>query len=163
MQEGKQPAPQFYLRGVDEKGEISDYSLESLLEGGRYLVLYFYPKDDTPGCTREACDFRDNIGLLKRTAAVAGVSADRIETHLKFHARHGLPFPILSDPDKKVIGAYGKICKRNLSERIFAWFLRSTFIISPDRRVIRSWHRLSSRGHVSEVITELDRLDHDPR
>jgi thioredoxin-dependent peroxiredoxin len=156
-------APDFVLQGIVENGEMKTFTLDELLSQGKYLVLYFYPKDDTPGCTTEACDFRDNIGELKKIAVVVGVSADTIESHQKFAKKFGLPFPLLSDPDKKIIIAYRAFGEKNLYGKLVPGIIRSTFIISPDKKIVKSWSRVSAKGHVAEVIVELKKLKKSAR
>ncbi len=151
-------APDFSLPGIDESGNQLDYTLEEFLFRGKLLVIYFYPKDDTPGCTLEACDFRDNIGELKKIATVVGVSADSIESHKKFQKKYGLPFPLLSDPDKKIIKAYKAFGKKNMYGRIIQGIMRSTFIVGQQGKILKQWHKISAKGHVAEVIDELKKM-----
>src|SRR3954470_14631255 len=117
-------APAFKL--ADENGKtvsLADFK-------GKQVVLYFYPKDSTPGCTTEACDFRDNLNRIAKTGAVVlGVSADSSESHRKFKEKQGLNFPLLSDPDRKAIEAYGVWQEKSLYGRKFMGIVRSTFII----------------------------------
>jgi peroxiredoxin Q/BCP len=151
-------APDFVLQGILENGEMQTFTLDELLAQGKYLVLYFYPKDDTPGCTTEACDFRDNMEELKKIAVVVGVSSDTIDSHKKFAKKYGLPFPLLSDPDKKVIQAYRAFGQKSLYGKLVQGIIRSTFIISPDKKIIRSWSQVSAKGHVADVIAELKKI-----
>jgi thioredoxin-dependent peroxiredoxin len=151
-------APDFVLQGILENGDIKTFTLDELLSQGKYLVLYFYPKDDTPGCTTEACDFRDNIGELKKIAVVVGVSADTIESHQKFARKYGLPFPLLSDPDKKVIIAYRAFGQKSLYGKLVPGIIRSTFIISTDKKIVKAWSQVSAKGHVADVLAELKKM-----
>ncbi len=97
-------APDFCLKGIDEEGREREFCLKDLL--GSKLILYFYPKDNTPGCTRETCDFRDNLSRLQgKGYKVVGISPDTVESHKKFREKHSLNFPLLSDPEKKVAKA----------------------------------------------------------
>lgn len=148
-------APDFELKGIDEKGNEIVCSLDSLLKNGKILVIYFYPKDNTPGCTREACDFRDNFELLKDKATVVGISADSIESHKKFKEKYGLPFPLLSDEGKTVIKKFRSFGKKSLYGKIIEGIIRSTFIIGNDKRILKHWHKVSPKGHVQEVLEAL--------
>lgn len=120
---------------------------------GKALVLYFYPKDDTPGCTQESCDFRDNLNRLTASgAAVAGLSADSVASHAKFKAKHGLNFPLLSDPEHEALSAYGVWQEKSLYGRKFMGIVRSTFVID-GKGVIRAvFPKVSVTGHVDEVL-----------
>lgn len=144
------PAPDFNL--TDEQG--ASYSLANFK--GKWLVLYFYPKDDTPGCTVEACslrDARDDIAALG--AEVVGISADDASSHEKFKAKHTLNFTLLSDPTKTVIESYGAWGKKMFGKE---GILRKTFIISPDGQVLKVYGRVTPLGHGEQVIEELKRL-----
>jgi len=144
-------APDFALK--DQSGHIhrlGDYA-------GRWLVLYFYPRDDTPVCTREACRFRDDIGTLgKLDAAVVGVSVDSTQSHAEFSRKYGLPFPLLSDPDGHTASAYGSLL--NLGLLRFA--RRHTFIISPDGRIAARFDHVDPARHAEEVRDALRSLQH---
>jgi peroxiredoxin Q/BCP len=135
-------APDFAL--PDQNGRIhrlDDYA-------GRWLVLYFYPRDDTPGCTREACRFRDDIGTLgKLDAAVVGISVDSTRSHATFSRKYSLPFPLLSDPDGRTAAAYGSLL--NLGLMRFA--RRHTFIIAPDGRIAARFDHVDPARHAEEV------------
>ena len=120
------------------------------LKGSPYVV-YFYPKDDTPGCTKEACGFRDQMGSLKALdAVVLGVSADDVESHKRFAEKYGLNFPLLADPERKVIGAYGAWGKKNLYGKEVEGVLRQTFLIDPEGRIAKVWRKVSPEGHALE-------------
>jgi peroxiredoxin Q/BCP len=142
-------APDFSLQ--DQEGQthrLSDYA-------GRWLVLYFYPRDDTPGCTREACRFRDDIGVLgKLNAAVAGVSVDDARSHADFSRKFQLPFPLLSDPDGRTAAAYGSLL--NLGVVRFA--RRHTFIIAPDGRIAARFDKVDPASHAQDVARALRTL-----
>lgn len=126
---------------------------------GKALVLYFYPKDDTPGCTQESCDFRDNLNRLGSSgAAVAGVSADSVESHRKFKAKHGLNFPLLSDPDHAALNAYGVWQEKSLYGRKFMGIVRSTFVIDGKGVVRAAFPKVKVTGHVDEVLAVLKEL-----
>ena len=143
-------APDFSLKDVDGKPHaLADYK-------GRWLVLYFYPKDDTPGCTTEACSLRDAATELSELDAdIVGVSADDAKSHGKFVAKYHLNFTLLSDPDKKVIEAYGAWGKKMFGKE---GILRKTFIISPDGQVVKAYGRVTPLGHGDQVVDELKRL-----
>lgn len=143
-----QKAEDFTL--VDHTGtprSLHDYA-------GKWVVLYFYPKDDTPGCTMEACSFRDaNEALLAKGAVVLGVSADSIESHAAFIASHRLPFTLLSDPDKKVITAYGCWGKKMFGRE---GILRRTFIINPSGEIVKRYGRVTPADHATQIIKDLE-------
>jgi peroxiredoxin Q/BCP len=123
---------------------------------GQQLVLYFYPKDDTPGCTKEACAFRDVHAMLqKRGAAVLGVSLDGQTAHQKFKTKYTLPFPLLSDPDATVSKAYGVYKLKNLYGRKSWGIERSTFVIDPTGRVQACFRKVKVDGHIDEVLAAL--------
>ncbi len=144
-------AADFTLRGIDEKGVERDFSLKDFK--GKTLVLYFYPKDNTPGCTIEACDFRDNIArLLKTGAVVLGCSPDSVKSHQGFREKHGLSFPLLSDPDRSVAAAYGAYGEKKMFGMTSMGIIRSTFIIDPTGRVKALWRGVKVAGHVDEVL-----------
>lgn len=148
--EGKK-APAF--EAVDEDG--NKVTLKSLLAGGN-LVLYFYPKDMTPGCTTEACSFRDNIAAIKKAGAqVIGVSADSSASHQKFIAKHDLTFKLLADTDNKITKAYGVYQKKSLYGREFMGIVRSTFIIDRDGTIRKVFPKVKVMGHTEEVLDAL--------
>ncbi|MDQ7038826.1 MAG: thioredoxin-dependent thiol peroxidase [Aquificota bacterium] len=147
-------APDFCLKGIDEKGEEREFCLRDLL-GGK-LILYFYPKDNTPGCTTEACDFRDNLNLLvSKGYRVVGVSPDPVSSHKRFREKHGLNFTLLSDPDKKVAQAYGAFGEKKMYGKTTRGIIRSTFLIDEEGRILRAWYNVKAKGHVAELIREL--------
>jgi peroxiredoxin Q/BCP len=152
IQEGRK-APAFTLPS-SEGGEVS---LESLR--GRTVVLYFYPKDDTPGCTREACAFRDSQAALKRKGVVVlGVSGDSLVSHEKFRAKHKLNFPLLSDPDKAVAKKYGAWGEKVLYGKKTVGMIRSTFVIDGDGVVRKVFPRVKVDGHAEQVLEAVSRL-----
>lgn len=142
-------APDFALQ--DQHGHthrLADYA-------GRWLVLYFYPRDDTPGCTREACRFRDDIGLFGQLdAAIVGVSVDDKASHADFARKFELPFPLLADPEGRTAAAYGSLL--NLGVARFA--RRHTFIIGPDGRIAARFDQVDPARHASDVAGVLRRL-----
>lgn len=144
------PAPAFRLQ--DQTGKW--HSLEDYR--GRWVVVYFYPKDNTPGCTTQACELRDNIFAFRELgAAILGVSVDDVESHKAFAAEHGLPFPILADADKAVSTRYG-VLTRYLGMMELA--RRDTFIIDPQGRIAGHYRKVDPKGHSEMVLAELKRL-----
>jgi peroxiredoxin Q/BCP len=144
------PAPAFRLASTSGR----DVSLADLR--GKRIVLYFYPKDDTPGCTRESCDFRDNLARLKgHGAIVLGVSRDTIASHAKFKTKHDLPFELLSDPDAKVGKAYGAFGKKMMYGQLVVGMIRSTFVIDEKGRIGAIWSPVRVDGHVDAVLAAL--------
>jgi peroxiredoxin Q/BCP len=123
---------------------------------GQTLVLYFYPKDMTPGCTTEACDFRDNIARIGRHGAVVvGVSPDSSTRHRKFADKEQLPFTLLADEEHRIADVYGVWKEKSLYGRTFMGIERTTFIIDPDGKIARIYPRVRVKGHVDEVIDAL--------
>jgi len=148
-------APAFTLS--DQDG--TPVSLGSLTARGN-VVLYFYPKDMTPGCTVEACSFRDNLGDVRKLGAeVVGVSADSTASHQKFIAKQSLNFPLLSDPGNTVTKAYGVYKKKSLYGREFMGIERTTFIIGRDGKIKQVFPRVKVNGHTDEVLTALKQLE----
>jgi len=152
IQEGKK-APGFDL----ESSEGGSVRLEDLR--GQPVVLYFYPKDDTPGCTREACAFRDRkAALKKRGAVVLGVSGDSLASHEKFKAKYKLNFPLLRDPDKAVAKKYGAWGEKVLYGKKTVGMIRSTFVIDAEGVVRKVFPRVKVDGHDAQVLAALDEL-----
>jgi len=150
IQEGK-AAPAFKLADAEGKAvSLKDFA-------GKNVILYFYPKDDTPGCTKEACGFRDGWSDLKKLGAVVlGVSADSGESHKKFAAKYKLPFTLLSDPDRKVMTAYGAWGEKMMYGKKVVGVIRSTVWIGPDGKVKRHWARVPDAAtHPDHVIEAL--------
>ena len=143
-------APDFRLPADDGK----TYALKDLR--GTKVVLYFYPKDDTPGCTKEACSFRDNLARVRsKGAIVLGVSKDDLESHAKFREKYSLSFPLLSDPEGKVLNAYGVWKEKNLYGKTFMGIERTTFVIDETGRIRKVFPRVKVDGHTDEVLTAL--------
>jgi peroxiredoxin Q/BCP len=142
-----QSAPDFELKDQDgKKVRLSDFK-------GRKVILYFYPKDDTPGCTKEACSFRDHLPALQKLgAAVLGVSLDEAAAHQKFIKKYGLPFPLLCDEDAKVSRLYGVYKKKNLYARLFWGIERSTFLIGADGKLVKIWRKVKVDGHTEALL-----------
>ena len=149
LKEG-QKAPVFTLD--DDQGKkvsLSDFE-------GKEVVLYFYPKDMTPGCTQEACDFRDNWGAVKeRGAVVLGVSADPVKKHGAFKEKYNLPFTLLSDEGKKMLKQYKVWQKKKFMGREFMGIVRSTFLIDKTGKIKKIWSPVSVKDHVKEVLHNL--------
>lgn len=143
-------APLFSLPGSDGKR----YSLKDLK--GKKVVLYFYPRDNTPGCTKEACSFSTNIALIKKKGAVVlGVSADSVESHQKFISKFNLNFVLLSDEDKSVLDAYGAWKEKSMYGRTFLGIERTTFIIDEEGTISHIFPKVKVDGHTTEVLDAL--------
>ena len=126
---------------------------------GKNVVLYFYPKDDTPGCTREACSFQEHKAkLVGRNAIVIGVSPDGIDSHKKFRVKYGLDFVLLADEDREVCKAYGVWVEKNNYGKKYMGVQRATFLIDTNGCVAYVWPKVSVDGHTEEVLAEIDRL-----
>ena len=124
---------------------------------GRKVVIYFYPKDDTPGCTLEACDFRDSMSrLTSRGIDVIGISPDSSGSHAKFANKYGLTHALLSDPDKVALRSYGAWGQKNMYGKTVEGVIRSTFVVDEQGRIARAWPNVKAMGHVDEVLTWLD-------
>lgn len=143
-------APSFSLK--DESGttvSLSDFS-------GKKVVVYFYPKDDTPGCTKEACGFRDTYDdILAKGAVVIGISADSEASHQKFKNKYELPFYLLSDPEKETIEAFGAWGEKSMYGKKYMGIMRSTFVIGEDGTVIKAWPKVKPADHAKEVLAVL--------
>ena len=152
IEEGKK-APAFTLPSSEGgKAKLGDFA-------GKWVVLYFYPRDNTPGCTTEAKDFRDAAEALEeRDAVVLGVSKDSIASHEKFIAKHDLGFPLLSDEDGKVLEKYGAWGEKNMYGKKRMGIIRSTVIIDPKGKVRKHFPKVRVKGHVEKVLEALDEL-----
>ena len=146
-------APAFSLEDQDDKTHsLKDYT-------GRPLVLYFYPKDDTPGCTREACDFRDALPDFKKSkAAVLGVSILDTASKAKFARKHKVSFPLLADPDHVVAEKYGTWKKKSMYGKTFMGLARTTFLIDGAGTVVRRWDNVKVDGHADAVLEAVEAL-----
>ena len=149
VEEGK-PAPDFELHADDGRTvKLSDFR-------GRPVVLYFYPRDDTPGCTKEACAFRDSYDeYLARDAVILGVSRDGEESHRKFKQKYDLPFTLLSDPDHEVAEAYGVWAEKSMYGRKSMGIVRSTFVIAADGTIAKAMRGIKVPGHSDKVLEAL--------
>lgn len=152
IEEGKK-APSFSLEDQNGKTvQLKDFA-------GKNVVLYFYPKDNTPGCTTQACDFRDqHVKLQKAGAVVLGVSPDTAQTHLKFAGKFELPFTLLSDTEHEVAEKYGAWGEKSLYGRKFLGIIRSTFLIGADGKIAKAWPKVKVAGHVDEVLEAVKSL-----
>ena len=149
VEEGK-PAPDFELRSDDgETVRLSDFR-------GKPVVVYFYPRDDTPGCTAQACGIRDNWEAFgERGAVVLGISPDDENSHTKFRQKYGLPFTLLADPDHRVADEYGVWGERSLYGKKYMGIERSTFVIDPNGNVARVLRRVKPDTHAEQVLQAL--------
>ena len=126
---------------------------------GQWVVLYFYPKDDTPGCMVEACQFRDTFPQFKRSQAVVfGVSVDAVKKHAKFAMKYELPFTLLSDEEKKVVELYGVWAKKKFMGREYMGILRTTFLINPVGKIAKIYENVKPSGHAEEVLKDINEL-----
>lgn len=151
--EGKK-APLFSLK--NEQGEV--VSLEDFANK-KYVILYFYPKDSTPGCTTQACDFRDHHeDFSNLDAVILGVSPDDEKSHQKFSNKHGLPFALLIDDNHEVGEQYGAWKLKKMFGREFMGIERSTFLINPAGEVVKEWRKVKVKGHISEALETLKEI-----
>lgn len=152
MIEAGEKAPAF--SGVDQNGKkvkLSDYK-------GKKVALYFYPKDDTPGCTKQACNLRDNwFELIDADVAVIGVSADSIESHDKFATKYELPFPLIADQDKEILTAYGAWGEKNMYGKIRMGIKRTTFLIDEKGNVVHVIKRPKTADHTREILEKFEK------
>lgn len=124
---------------------------------GKYVVLYAYPKDDTPGCTKEACDFRDNALLKSHGAVVLGLSADDADSHQKFAEKFSLPFPLLSDEGAEFLKSIGSYGEKNMYGKVTQGIKRQTFLIGPDGKLVKSWLAVKVDGHADAVAEAIEK------
>lgn len=147
------PAPEFVA--VDDTGisrRLRDFR-------GRAIILYFYPADDTPGCTKEACNFRDDYSDYQRAGAtILGVSPDTVNSHVKFKAKYQLPFPLLADVGHKICDAYGVWGPKKLMGREYEGVLRTTFLINKQGNIAKVFENVRPSEHSAEVLKELNNL-----
>jgi peroxiredoxin Q/BCP len=144
------PAPAFSAATNDGvRIALSDFQ-------GKNVILYFYPKDDTPGCTKEACGFRDDFAAFKKKGAVIlGVSTDPVKSHAKFVEKYKLPFTLVADEDKKIVEAYGVWGEKSFMGRKYMGTHRVTFLIGPDGRIKKIWPAVKPEEHPAEVLAAL--------
>ena len=141
------------LVGIDKDGVEKKYSLKDFR--GERIVLYFYPKDNTSGCTQEACDFRDNINRITSFAKVVGVSPNDIKSHLKFREKQSLNFDLLADVDQELSKEFKVWVEKSMYGRKYMGIERSTFILDKDGNIEKEWRKVKVKGHVDEVIEYL--------
>lgn len=149
--EAGDPAPQFSLSDADgKKVSLLDFR-------GTRVIVYFYPADDTPGCTKEACQFNDNLGEFERTGVpVIGISPDDGESHRRFRDKYRLRFPLLTDPGHAVMEKYGAWGEKSMYGKKTVGVIRSTFLIGADGRVERAWYNVRADGHAAKVRATLE-------
>lgn len=146
-------APHFSLS--DQNGKT--HSSEEY--AGKWLVVYFYPKDDTPGCTVESCSFRDSYeSLLKNNIHIIGISRDSTKSHAKFATKFELPFPLLSDPDHSTIEAFGAWGEKKFMGKVYDGILRKTYIIDPSGEIVKTYDTVKPAGHADEVYADIQSL-----
>lgn len=147
------PAPTFSLKDQDgNTHSLGDYA-------GKWVVLYFYPKDDTPGCTTEACSFRDEYDYIQEQGAVVlGISKDSVASHKKFATKYNLHFPLLSDEEGETIKAYSAWGERSMYGRKFFGIIRSTYIINPDGQIAKEYPKVTPKGHAVQIVKDLKAL-----
>lgn len=152
MIEAGEKAPAF--SGVDQNGKkvkLSDYK-------GKKVAIYFYPKDDTPGCTKQACNLRDNwFELIDAGVAVIGISADSVESHDKFASKYELPFPLIADTDKKILTSYGAWGEKNMYGKIKMGIKRTTFLIDEKGSVVHVIKRPKTADHTREILEKFEK------
>jgi peroxiredoxin Q/BCP len=143
-------APAFTLESDSgKKVSLKDFK-------GKTVILYFYPKDMTSGCTQQACDFRDQHSKFKRKdAVILGVSKDSIPSHIKFRDKYSLPFLLLSDPDTEVCEVYGVWKEKSMYGRKYMGVERTTFVISPEGKIQKIYSKVKVKGHIEEVLSEI--------
>lgn len=155
----QEPAPDFTLPAVGSDDVVKNGQVHLADMRGKTVVLYFYPRDDTPGCTKEACSFRDaNREMQKRGIVVLGVSADDVASHRKFAAKYGLSFPLLADTETSVSQLYGVWKEKNFYGKKFTGVNRETFLIDQDGIVRKAWHKVNAEAHAEQVLEAVDAL-----
>jgi len=153
MKKAGTKAPSF--KAPDQEGvvrSLKDYA-------GKWVILYFYPKDDTPGCTKEACSFRDGFALYKRAGIeVIGVSVDSVKKHAKFVEKYSLPFTLLSDEDKKIVEAYGVWGEKKFMGRTYMGTNRVSYLINPEGKIAKVYDKVKPEEHADEVLADVKQL-----
>src|SRR5688572_9421688 len=146
-------APDFNLADQDGKvHSLSEYR-------GKWLVLYFYPKDDTPGCTKEACSFRDNAREFTKVGAeIVGISKDTVKSHKKFEKKYKLNFTVLSDPEGIVVESYGAWGTKKMFGREFSGILRNTYLINAHGEIVKKYERVNPLLHTGQILKDLNSL-----
>ena len=143
------------LLGINIDGIEKEYSLNDFK--GQKVILYFYPKDNTSGCTQEACDFRDNINRLTSFATVIGVSPDSIKSHLKFKEKQSLNFILLSDPEHKLAEAFNVWVEKSMYGRKYMGVKRTTFLLDEQGRITHIFDKVKTAEHYRQIINELEK------
>ncbi len=159
------------MPGVTLNRKVPDFTAESTGgtfrlsdQRGKNVVLYFYPRDNTPGCTREGQDFRDNIAKFRRNRTlVVGVSRDSLASHEKFREKQGFPFHLISDPDEKLCKLFDVIREKNMYGKKVMGVERSTFLIDADGKLRREWRKVKVDGHVDEVLDAVRELNREQK
>ena len=141
------------LQAIDKNGQIIEFHEDDLK--GKLTVLYFYPKDNTSGCTQEACDFRDNINRLTPYANVIGVSPDSVVSHQKFQQKQNLNFTLVADVNRELAIKYGVWKEKSMYGRKYMGIERSTFILDKQGKIIKEWRKVKVSGHVNEILSFL--------
>lgn len=141
------------LAGIDADGKEAVFNLADYV--GQNVILYFYPKDNTPGCTQEACDFRDNINRLTGKAIVFGVSPDSIKSHISFKQKKEINFSLISDEDKALSQAFGAWGQKSFLGKKYMGIIRSTFLFDKTGALAKEWREVKVKGHVDEVLASL--------
>jgi thioredoxin-dependent peroxiredoxin len=155
----QQLAPDFTLAAIGDSSVVKDGQVHLANLKGKTVILYFYPKDDTPGCTKEACSFRDaNHVLQQRGIVVLGVSADSVESHKKFADKYGLSFPLLADTGKTVSQLYGTYGEKSMFGKLYMGVHRKTVLIDKEGIVRKIWHKVKPEGHADEVLEAVENL-----
>jgi len=149
----KQKAPDFKLSDQNGKqNRLSEYL-------GQWVLVYFYPKDDTPGCTKEACSIRDNFPKFKKLKIIVlGISVDSFKSHAKFAKKYHLPFTLLADEDKKVVKKYGVWVKKKFMGKEYMETLRTSFLINPKGKIAKIYENVNPEIHIEEVLKDLKKL-----
>jgi len=146
----KNKVPDFKLEGTNNLS----FTLSNFI--GKYIIIYFYPKDSTPGCTNEGIDFKDNISKFKKlNVEVFGVSRDTIKSHENFKSKHNFPFELLSDPEEIACNLFGVIKMKNMYGKKVRGIERSTFLLSPEGKLINEWRGVKVNGHIKEILEVL--------
>lgn len=144
-------APEF--EGIDQNGNIiklSDFS-------GQKLILFFYPKDNTPGCTAEACNLRDNYMVLQQSGfKIIGISADSVKSHQNFAAKYNLPFPLIADTEKKILKSYGAWGTKKMYGKESEGTLRTTFVIDEDGKIMHIFRKVDTKNHAEQILKEIN-------
>ncbi len=141
------------LKGVDETGTEKEFRLGEFID--RTVVLYFYPKDNTSGCTKEACDFRDNMNRLVSKAVVIGVSPNDIKSHKKFQENQNLNFILLADTEHELAESFGVWVEKSMYGKKYMGIEHSTFILDKEGKIEKQWRKVKVKGHVDEVLDYL--------